>query len=467
MNKTNLHLRGSATPALIIIAGAFIIAIYALLFVLTSQFEFANRQIVSERALNIAEAGIHYYRWHLREDTDDYQDGTGAAGPYEHDYADPQGDVIGKYSLTIDPPTDENRIITITSTGWLTNYPRLKRTIRARYGQVSLTRYAFLHNTNLWFGNDITVNGPVFSNGGIRQDGTNTSTVESAKETYTCGGESGCPTPTPGKPGVWGNGEIDELWNFPVSPIDFESIKVNFSDMKTSAQSEGLYLGPSGEQGYHLVFSADGNVTIYKVTGVEGVNVYSIENGCENLNEIITSQNAIGTYPLSENSILFIEDTVWVEGVVNGKTTVVAARFPLGTYNINILLPGNITYLAKDGNHKLGLVAEKDIIITRDVPEHFEMNGAMLAQDGRIIRHHYHYFGCRSTGNTALKNELTLFGSLISDKKSYWNFSSGPKSPASGFVKSSLNYDATNFTEPPPFFPTSTQFTFISWEEIK
>jgi len=238
-------------------------------------------------------------------------------------------------------------------------------------------------------------------------------------------------------------------------------------DLKTIAQSQGLYLEPSGEQGYHLVFTADGNVTVYKVTGIEPIKGYSLENECENLNENITDQAVINTYPLSENSIIFAEDTIWVDGIVNGKTTVVAARFPLGTNKASIFLTDNITYLAKDGNHKFGLVAEKDVIIGRDVPDNFEMNGAVLAQNGRIIRHHYGYVGCKSRGEERIKNELKFYGSLISDQKAYWNFSSGPKSTASGFVKSWLYYDPTNFTDPPPFFPSSSQLTFLSWEEIR
>ena len=37
-------------------------------------------------ALNVAEAGLNYYRWHLAHNPDDLQDGTGGAGPYEHIY---------------------------------------------------------------------------------------------------------------------------------------------------------------------------------------------------------------------------------------------------------------------------------------------------------------------------------------------------------------------------------------------
>jgi hypothetical protein len=194
----------------------------------------------------------------------------------------------------------------------------------------------------MWFGSDITVNGPVFSNGGIRQDGDNTSTVESSRQTYTCGTESGCNSPE-SKPGVWGNGEIDELWEFPATPIDFDSIKVDFSSMKTAAQSGGLYLGASGAQGYHLVFNAAGTVSVYKVTGTSTVQGYSAEDGCENMQQDIVSQTLVNTRNLSNTSIIFAEDNIWVEGVVNGKTTVAAARFPIGTFNALIMDTNDLT----------------------------------------------------------------------------------------------------------------------------
>ena len=69
--KKNL-LKGTITPALIIISGAFLIVIYGLLFVLSIQLEFSNRQIGQEAALHIAEAGVNYYRWHLAHDPDDF-----------------------------------------------------------------------------------------------------------------------------------------------------------------------------------------------------------------------------------------------------------------------------------------------------------------------------------------------------------------------------------------------------------
>ncbi len=472
---------GNITPALLVITSAFIIVIYGLLLILSLQFDFTQRQVASDRALHIAEAGINYYRWHLSVNPNDFTDGTGAPGPYVHDFTDPQGGVIGQFSLEIYPPSQALPVITITSTAWLTQFPRVKRAIVAKYGQVVLTRYAFLHNSNMWFGDDITVNGPVFSNGGIRQDGHNSSTVESAKANYVCGLETGCSNAASCKlsctwsssnstctcPGIWGNGQINSLWSFPVTPIDFDSIKVDFNKMKTAAQNNGLYLSPSGALGYHLVYTSDGKVSVYKVTGTSPINGYSLEYGCEVLQQVITSEVAIGTYSLSTTPIIFAEDHVWVEGVVNGKTTLAAARFPLGTFNANIWIRGDLTYLAKDGNHKLGLVAEKDIIFVRDVPDYFDLHAAVLAQNGRTIRHHYNKQGCRAggQGQDSQKQELNFYGSLISNQRSYWNFSSGQGSPASGFVKTTLDYDSTNYGEPPPYFPTYGTLQFLSWKE--
>src|SRR3990170_1687797 len=379
-----INLTGTITPALLVIASAFIIIIYGLLFILSLQFDFSQRQIAGDMALHIAEAGINYYRWHLSVDPDDYTDGTGNPNlqPYIHDYNDPQGSTIGKYSLEIEPPTESHQVVTVKSTGWTNRYPKIKRKIVAQYGKVTLTRYAFLHNSNMWFGDDITVTGPVFCNGGVRQDGHNSSTVESAKQTYVCGTETGCFDQASCKssctwssgnntctcPGIWGNGELDELWSFPAVPIDFDSIKVDFNNMKAAAQAQtNGYLGPSGTQGYHLVYTNDGNVNVYKVTGTSPINGYSLEYGCEILQQVITSETILGTYSLSTTPVIFAEDHIWIEGVVNGKTTVTAARFPLGTFNANIWIRDDLTYLAKDGNHKLGLIAEKDIIFVRDV----------------------------------------------------------------------------------------------------
>ncbi|QQS38919.1 hypothetical protein IPM62_06090 [Candidatus Woesebacteria bacterium] len=452
-------IQGSITPAILVIATSFLVVMYGILFILTLQFDFSRRQTASESALNIAEAGVNYYRWHLAHDPDDLTDGTGQPGPYVHTYVDPQGDEIGKYSLEIESPDDGSSMVTIKATGWLNEYPHVTRTIEAQYGQPSFTQYSFSSNASTWYGTNITVNGRVHSNNGVRMDGTNTALVTSAKETYTCGSETGC-NPSRTRPGVWGVGGDQGLWQFPAPAIDFDSISFNYSSMKDAANSDGLYLAPSGRQGYHLLFFSNGTVRVNTVTGTNYYNAYTPDDGCQRRYERITNESFKGTYSLGDTPIIFAEDHLWIEGVVRGRTTVVAAKFPIESNNMNIWIPNNITYNGYDGSNALGLIAQNDIYFTRNIPENFRVDAVLMAQTGKVIRHGY----LSTCGNTtqAVKDSLTLNGSLISFEKSYWNFGTPP---SSGFETREVNYDANLFYNPPPYFPSTGNFEFISWIE--
>ena len=460
--------RGDVLTAILIITGAFIIVIYGLLFILSLQFDFSNRQTASEEAIHISEAGVNYYRWHLAHDPDDFSDGTGNPGPYEHDYLDPQGASVGKFSLEITPPSEGSSIVTIKSTGWSNEFPKIKRVITAQYGIPSFSRFAFLSNASSWYGTGITVNGQIHSNNGIRMDGTNLSLVTSAQETYMCGSETGC-NPPQSKPGVWGAGGDQGLWQFPVPAVDFDSISFDFAKMKEDAQQNGLYFDQSGESGYHLVFLNDGTLRVYIVNTTSSIQGYSVRGeglgqdglgGCRNRNQIITDETLVGSYNQADSPIIFFEDTVWVEGTLTSRLTVTAARFPIISNYANIWIRGNITYANYDGSNSLGLIAQNDIYFIRDVPENFQIDAVLMAQKGRILRHGY-FSWCGGTSE-AVKDKLTINGSIISYFKSYWNFGTGP---TSGFIVREINYDTNNLYNPPPYFPTSGDYEFISWKE--
>jgi hypothetical protein len=434
-----------------------------LIMMISIQYSYNQRNIYNEQALSIAEAGIEYYKWHLAHNPDDLTDGTGLPGPYEHEYSDPQGGVVGSYSISIATPSGE--MVEITSTGWTTAEPNIKRTIQAIYGKPALTRFSFLHNSNVWFGQGMTVVGPVMVNGGIRQDGINTSTLSTPKETYTCGIESGC-DPAETKPGIWGNGGPDSLWIFPDDGIDFEGINVDFATLKSTAQTQGIYFDSSAAQGYHLVFNADGTADVYTVTETSMWKGWSHDYGCENLYQNIDNETNEGSYDVSGNPVFFFEDNLWIEGTLNGETTVAAARFPLDSYEVNIWIPNNIVYLDRSGAHKLGLIAQHDIVMTKDVPEDLEINGALLAQSSRVLRHHYNYHDCKE-GNPEMKDELTIYGSVISNLIAYWNFSGGGGGqPTSGFVKRNIEFDPNMYYDPPPFFPSDGELEMVDWQEV-
>ncbi|KKP59873.1 MAG: hypothetical protein UR52_C0002G0101 [Candidatus Gottesmanbacteria bacterium GW2011_GWA1_34_13] len=461
--KKNSHWsfkNGSISILVLVFGLVFAFTIGGLALAAATLYTSSQRTESFEKALTIAQAGAEYYRWHLAHSPNDFQDGTLNPGPYIHQINDPYGNTQGTFSLTITPPATGSSIVTVASQGWENSHPEIKRIVKTKYGIPSLAKYSFLHNANVWFGGGITVHGKVMSNGGIRMDGINDSLVQSSKSTYTCGSETGC-SPSQIKPGVWGNGGPSNLWNFPVPPADFNSLIVDFSDLKIQAQQTGIYLGPSGGYGYHLIFNSDGTITIRRITQALNRKGWSVENGCENLYQQINTEINVGTYPLDAKPIVFAEDHLWVDGVVNGVITVVAAKFPTDINNMNIWINNNLTYIAKDGHSRLGLFAQNNIYFGLGVPNNFEVNGALLAQKGRIIRHNYRYSFCSSYSN-AVRNNFTFYGSLISNQKSYWNFGTGP---TSGFITRDFTYDPSQYYDPPPFFPTQGEYEFISWEE--
>lgn len=460
MSNKKINIKGTITPALLVIVAAFLTVIYSILFVLSLQFDYSNRQVSSEQALYIAEAGINYYKWHLAHDPNDYQDGTGEERTYVHEYFDPQGKLIGYFELDITAPSAGSSVVTIQSTGWTKTHPSVKRTVRVQYGQPSFANYSFLSNSSSWYGSNITVNGQVHSNNGIRMDGTNLSLVTSARNEYTCGSETGC-SPPQNRPGVWGAGRDSGLWQYPVPQIDFNAISFDFVNMKTQAQNNGLYLGPSGAFGYHLVFNADGTFRVYRVTRTNYYRGYTPEDGCQDLYQIIVSETLIGTYNVDQRPIVFAEDHLWVEGIIDGRVTVVAARFPIDANSMNIWIRNNITYETYDGTDSFGLIAQNDIYFVRDLPNDFRIDGAFMAQSGKIIRHGYLLL-CGGGTDQSIKNSLTILGSIISYNKSYWNFGNPLRS---GFTTRTVTYDTNLLYFPPPYFPTTGEYRFISWEE--
>lgn len=454
--------RGSISILVLTFGVVISITIATLVLFTATQQQSVVRSEYYQQALGIAEAGVYYYRWHLAHEPTDFTDGTGQSGPYLHEYNDPESGVDGSFELEIIAPEPGSQIVTIISTGWINSQPNIRRTVTARFGPEPLTKYSFLHNANVWFGQGITVYGEIFSNGGIRFDGINESTVRSSRATYTCGTETGC-SPSRTRPGVWGSGGPSELWEYPVPVFDFDSVITDFSKMKAAAQASGHYRGPSGAYGYHLRFYADGTFRVYRVTSAQNRRGSSAENGCENLYQHISGETLLGTYQVANNNIIYLEDTVWVEGTVRGDTTVVAARLPAGTYSTNAWIPNSIQYTTTDGSDNLGVIAQNNIYFGLNVPDNFVIQAALMAQSGRIMRHNYNVSGC-STYSTAVRDSMSIWGSVISNQKSYWNFMSG-STLRSGFEVRDITYNQQAADTPPPYFPTTEQLRILSWDE--
>lgn len=458
MKHTNQ--KGYLTIILLIILGVSSIILFSYSTLIINQYSLTQRQTSVEQALQYAEAGINYYRWHLAHSPNDYTYGTGSPGPHTIPFKDPQGDIVGYYELSITPPTDGSNIVTIQSTGWTNEYPDIKRSITVQYGKPSMAQYAFLHDSNIWLGSGLEIFGPVHSNGGIRSDAINHSIITSSLDTYTCGSETGC-SPSQIRPGIWGSGNDQSLWDFPQSPVDFNAISIDLATMKMASQNQGIYLGDTTSWGYQIIFNANGTFNIYNVTNTSNLRGYDTIGGCTNLYQGISNQSLIGTYQQSEVPIIFSENTLWVNGTITNPIQVVGARFPIETNNINIWINNSITYSNLDGSIQAGIIAQNDIIFARNIPNNFSIHGALLAQKGRIMRHNYNNSSC-ATSSFAVRENLNIYGSIISANKSYWNWGT---QPVSGFRNRTINYDANLLYNPPPYFPTTGEYTFISWTE--
>lgn len=434
----------------------FLIMISGILGWVFYQYKLNQYKVAYEKAIQVAEAGVNYYAWHLSHDLDDYQDGTGAPGPYLHNYQDPNGGTIGQFSLEITPPTTSTTIVIIESTGWINEFPTVKRVIKARYGIPSLATYSFISNTNVWFGETEHVIGEMHSNGGIRMDGTNDSRVTSAKETYICGPEHGCNYEE--KPGIWGTGGPQDLWDFPVPAIDFNLITTDLANLKTQAQTSGLYFNKTNKSGYHFVFLNDGTFNAYKVTDTWPTWGSNGSTWAWHYIDIKTETplNPLN-YSIPENGIIFAEDDVWVEGTINGRVTVAAARFPdISSTNKSIYLNNNINYLNQDGSFVLGLIAQKDILIPRYSPSVLNLDAVLLAQKGHVFRYYY---------SNNILSSITSYGSIITNGLWTWSWDCGGWI-CSGYENTYLKFDPYLTYSPPPYFPTTGEYGFISWEEL-
>lgn len=408
-----------------------------------------------EQAFQIAEAGVEYYRWHLAHYKNDYQDGTATSGPYIHDYANKDGEIIGKYSLNIIPPPAGSTIVTVESTGWLNKQTASKRTIRVKFGFPAYTDYAYLTNASVVITTGTIINGKLHSNGGVQFDGTATAQISSALKTYKCKKKNnlGCSDKT-SKAGVWGLGGPSNFFTYPVPSIDIKAVIPKASDIQKGARTSGLYLNSSGKQGYRLQFLENGTINVYKVLSTKCSKGKGQADDkkeawfCTDRNLLSAATN----YPIPANGFIYVHDRVWVDGTVEGRATIVNKK------NKDILLGSNIVYAQKDGTDALGLIAGRDIVITKDAPENMEIDAVLLSMKGNAKRHHY-------KNNT--KTNLLIYGSVITMKSWYWNWIDSKGKKDSGYVTANLTYDANLTYGPPPGFPFGADYNLISWEEVK
>ncbi|MBI4708841.1 MAG: hypothetical protein HY764_01395 [Candidatus Portnoybacteria bacterium] len=454
---------GATLTLVIVYSAVFLIIFSSLIGFVYLQLSQTRQKVAFNQALAIAEAGADWSRWHLAHAPNDYN----FSGTY--DYKDPEGDTIGQYALEVSAPSACETSLSIKSTGWASDYPNVKRSISVKFGRPSLAQYAFLTDSDVWLGEEEDVKGPLHSNGGVRMDGTQNALFTSATSTYKCLPMHGCSSPYEIKPGIWGSGSggTEGLWEFPVPSVDFDAISLDLGDLRDEARYHGgYYFGPSEAFGYRVEFKNDGSFNLYKVTklksnvwGADTDGVWHYES-----NDIGTgnSTTLLGNYPLTADgcdarNLIFIEDTrVWVDGVLKEKATVAAARFPDDPEtNASIIINGSISR-ADPTDTMLALIAQKNILVPRYSDNILEIQAVMVAQKGAVQRYYY-------SGDT--KNRIMVRGSIITNKIWTWSWIDSFGDITSGYEITESYYEPALIYNPPPYFPSSGEQQFVSWEE--
>lgn len=438
-----------------------------------------SEQLVNrEQAFEISEAGVDYYRWHLAHAQNDYYDGNASTthGPYIHNFTDKDGNLLGQFALTITPPATGTTMVTINSAGTVVADPSISRVIQTKLAIPSLAEYAAVANDNIYFGTGTQVYGAVQSNYGIHFNGVAHNIVSSALTSYVDPDlgdgiqrygvyTTGDPTPPTSPPADASTFLVGR--QFPVPVIDFTSLTANLATIEATAKAGSSYFSPSGSYGYHIVLKANDTFDIYKVTSLE-----TLPNSCST-DYTSASQSGWGSWSINtqtlsqsgvafpSSGVIFVEDNLWVDGAINtARLTLAAGTFP---YNLNtsksITINGNLIYTNLNGQDVLGLIAQNNLNVGYDSSSTLTIDGALVAQNGRVGRYYYN----STCGTSYVRSIINLYGMITTALRYGFAYTD-----STGYITRNITYDGNLLYGPPPSFPlASTQYSTISWQNIK
>lgn len=476
--KSN-HNQGSILAMILVTVSIFFIFAIAILDWSLTERKNTLLALRKTQALQVAEAGVGYYQWHLNHADSDFMDGNdwccdndnnktltdcgGVCGPYVHIYKDYNNIAVGEYSLRITPPTAGVGVVGVESTGVVYSDTTVKQKVMVRLGKMSLARFSFLSNAPIWVGSSEHTRGPVHSNDGIRFDGTCDAEVTSAKLSYGPLPSHNFNTGT--RSGVWGstNPEVKKYWLFPEPVFDFGLLTMDMAVLKNKAQAPGgLYLSGS-LLGYRVVFKNNSTITIYKVLQLSPSVRYYNDDGLSVMDyERIHTESLLGTYDMPSNGVIFADNTVWVEGTVSGRVTLAVSNFATNPSNYaRIIINNNIVYTAHNDVNALGLMSEGDILVPRHAPDILNIDAVLLSQKGHVYRRNY-------VGSyRKVQNSINVYGGIITNYFWTWGWVNSSNVITDGYRNTNTVYDNNLIYSPPPFFPTEGNFKIISWQSDK
>lgn len=460
------NLKGSALAYGLVIITMVAIVMTSIVSFVAAQTKYALQVHAREQAFQIAEAGIHFYRWYLAHQVegrtasqvaDFWATGNpyGVATPYEVEYVDPGGSPIGMYRLEVIPPESGSTVVMVTATGWTYRYPAVTRVIEVRFRKPVWSEYIVLSNDHMRFGAGTEVFGKIHSNFGIRFDGLAHNVVSSALSQYNDpdhgGGDEHAvhthdsptdplpPAAMPDRPDVFEAGR--ELL---VGTTDFNGVLGDLSYMKSEAvaQVNGSRYFDNAHQGRHIILNTNDTFSIR-----------TVQSFVASTNEINNYSGGWSTYTIPDEGVIFVENNVWLEGAVNGKRVTIVAANLISASQKSVYLGRDINYTNFDCTDIIGIIGQRDVEIYRGSEDDLHIDGALLAQSGRVGRNHY-------SGAAATKTVITIFGAIASNQRYGFAWTDG-----TGYQTRNLYYDNNLLYCPPPYFPTGTQYEMDLWEE--
>jgi hypothetical protein len=103
----------------------------------------------------------------------------------------------------------------------------------------------------------------------------------------------------------------------------------------------------------------------------------------------------------------------------------------------------------------LGLLAQKDVVVTNHASTNLEIDAALIAQNGSAQFFYY-------PGN--LKTSITVYGTIMTFGQWTWTWVDGSNNVVSGYATTQSNYDSNLLYSPPPSFPLSASgYQQLSW----
>lgn len=481
-------IKGSAIAYALIIMSAVAIILVSMLQYISSQLKFSASRVEKERAFQVAETGIQFYRWYLSHQVsgktpeqikDFWENGNtyGVSVPYESEVFDPEGGVIGKYRIEVQPPIPSSTIVMVKSTGWTYRESGIKRIIQARLRRPSWSEYAVLANDVMRFGENTEVYGKIHSNFGIRFDGLAHNIVSSSVDQYddpdhSGGNEFGVHTHVGASGGGVGNAfqeheappsvvpvrtDVFEAGReFPVPVINFNGLSSDLSFMKSQAQSgHGIYYDNSQcsnktNYGRHIIING-GTMTVKTVTRYNNAN-FSIQ----------TEDCTLNNVAIPSDGIVFVENNIWLEGTINNKRVTFVAANLLGGEKASVYLGmNNLLYTNFDGRDIIGLVSQEDIEVIKDSLDNLTIDAALISQSGKVGRNYYTPFGCNSHSCEDHKGTITINGAMATYLRYGFAYTNG-----TGYSQRILNFSNILLYFPPPYFPTGTGYSIDLWDEL-